>query len=162
MALGLGSCVGVALWDAQAQVAGLLHVMLPERPTAQESPCGRRALPAEDDPLTKYADTGVPELVAALGRKGAVPRRLKAAIAGGAMMFKSVSGRGVHIGTRNAEAVEAALRRLNIPLVAQAVGGTAGRTMSLYVDSGRVTAREAGGAETEIAVLGNPTRVAAG
>lgn len=158
VALGLGSCVGVALFDPHASVAGLLHVMLPERPAAVEGPAARRAATTQDDPLTKYADSGVPELVAAVTRLGAVPWRLKAAIGGGAMMFKSVSSAGMNIGLRNAEAVAAVLQQMRIPLVATATGGTAGRTMSLYVDTGRVTVREAGGTETEIAVLSSVAR----
>ena len=51
-AIGLGSCIGLALVDRQAGVAGLAHVVLPE------SQRRRRAGRA------KFADLAVPELLA--------------------------------------------------------------------------------------------------
>lgn len=119
--LGLGSCVGVALYDADAQIAGLAHIMLP-------SSAGMR----EENPA-KYADTGVPHLLNMMVEDGARVARIRAKLAGGAQMFSGARGGVdlVRVGPRNVEAVQAALEKLGIPIVAADVGGNYGRTVEI-------------------------------
>ena len=50
---GLGSCVGVTLYDAKAKVAGMAHVMLPSSEIAKEGTLN----------IAKYADTAIPDLI---------------------------------------------------------------------------------------------------
>ena len=45
-AIGLGSCIGVALVDAEARLAGLAHVLLPEPASGREGGAGRFATTA--------------------------------------------------------------------------------------------------------------------
>ena len=127
-ALGLGSCIGLAIVDRTAGVAGLAHVVLPE-----SHPGGDRG---------KFADTAVPALVEGMRRAGAVVRRMEAAIAGGACMF-DMSG-GLDIGARNEEAVRAALARARVALRATDTGGNQGRTLRISVGDGVVSVRAAG------------------
>lgn len=128
VAIGLGSCVGVALYDPVRRVAGLAHIFLP---------ASQNGRPAPDSPA-RYADTGVPALVEAMLQAGASPRQLQAKIAGGAQLFLRGDHSTLEVGRRNVEAVRAALASLGIPLVAEDVGGSRGRTMRLFADSGRV------------------------
>ena len=93
VALGLGSCIGLALVDRSAGVAGLAHVVLPE-----SSPTDRQP--------GKFADLAVPELIDRIVRAGASRRRLEAVLAGGARMFELGD---LDIGARNAEAVRSGL-----------------------------------------------------
>ena len=109
VALGLGSCIGLAIVDRTAGVAGLAHIVLPES--------NDRA-----DQVGKFADTAVPELIAQLRRAGAVERRFETAIVGGARMFE-MSG-GLDIGARNEAAVRAALGKARIAIKAAETGGT--------------------------------------
>ena len=74
---GLGSCVGLTLYDAKAKVAGMAHVMLPSSEIAREG-----ALNA-----AKYADTAIPELISKMVGLGASVNRMEAKLAGGAQMF---------------------------------------------------------------------------
>ncbi len=127
VALGLGSCIGLAIVDWSAGVAGLAHVVLPES--------GGRS----DEP-GKFADTAVPELLRLLARAGA--RRLEAAMAGGARMFQT-SG-GLDIGARNEQAVRAALSAERITVRAAQTGGGQGRTIRVSLADGLVTVRVAG------------------
>jgi chemotaxis protein CheD len=128
VALGLGSCIGLAIVDRVAGVAGLAHVVLPE---SQGS--GERG---------KFADTAVPELLRRLRQAGAVHRRMEAAIAGGARMFE-MSG-ALDIGSRNERAVREALAKAKIAVGAAATGGDQGRTLRVRVAEGAVTVRVAG------------------
>lgn len=116
--LGLGSCVGTVLYDANREVAGLSHILLPDSSQAK----------AGDFNLMKYADTAIPDLLKMLQRMGA--RQIKAKIAGGAQMFQVGTGTSfMRIGDKNVQAVRNALKELNIPIVASDVGGNLGRTI---------------------------------
>lgn len=134
MAIGLGSCVGVGLYDPVARVAGLAHVFLPA--SVNGRPAG--SMPA------RYADSAVPALAEAMQRQGALLSRLVAKVAGGAQLFLSGEQAGLDVGRRNAEAVLAALSRLGIPVVARDLGGHRGRTMKLYAETGAVEIRAMG------------------
>jgi len=128
--LGLGSCVGVALYDASAKVAGLVHIMLPQSSSRGE------CQPA------KYADTGIPYLLRLMSELGAEERRIVAKLAGGAQMFANTGNLdSMRIGPRNVEAVEAALALRRIPILATAVGGSQGRTVELFGEDGRLSIR---------------------
>jgi chemotaxis protein CheD len=130
VALGLGSCIGLALLDHVAGVAGLAHIVLPYQADDR------------DYELGKYADSAVPELVSRLREAGAVENRLEAVLAGGARMF--VVG-DLDIGARNDAAVREALAAEHVPVRAAATGGTCGRTVRVDATSGTVTVKEAGG-----------------
>lgn len=119
---GIGSCVGIALVDERAGVAGLVHA---KRPTADE---------AETTGAT-FADTGIERLVDAMEREGAKKHRIEAKLAGGSSMLDSFSG----LGERNVAQARATLERLDIPLLASDVGGDTGRSLRLDGESGELT-----------------------
>jgi len=144
VAYGLGSCVGVVVYDEAARAGGMAHVLLPARTWVNE-PAGLSGGPA------RYADTGIRELLDRVTGLGASKRRLVAKIAGGARMFQVPDDMNMlDIGMRNAEAVRVALAETGVPIVAQDVGGTVGRTMRYLVGPGRVYVREPGMAEKEL------------
>lgn len=117
---GLGSCVGVIIFDSINKIAGLAHVMLPDSSLAKNGQLNK----------AKYADTAVKELVSYLIKNGARKIGLKAKIAGGAQMFQfSTANEVMRIGPRNVEAVKKQLSDLNIELIGEDVGGNSGRTI---------------------------------
>lgn len=116
---GLGSCVGVVLYDETKKTAGLLHVMLPD------SSLGR----SDSLNVAKFADTGIYSLMEMLKAEGVRPLSLKAKIAGGSQMFQFGSSDSIRIGPRNVEAVKKELARLSIPIIAEDTGGSSGRTI---------------------------------
>jgi len=125
---GLGSCVGLTLFDPGVRLAGMAHIMLPSSEIAREGQLN----------VAKYADTAVPELVRRLKARGASIDRLVAKMAGGAQMFAFMSGGAdtMRIGPRNVEATKHELGRLSIRLVAEDTGGNYGRTVELNSRSG--------------------------
>jgi chemotaxis protein CheD len=127
---GLGSCLGVAMYDAEAGVAGLVHVMLP---SADE---------AEDTNPAKFADTGIRLLVEELERAGASRDRLVAKVAGGSDML-DFSSHGSGIGIRNVDVVERTLDELAVPIVAEDVGGDHGRSIRLDGETGELLVKTA-------------------
>ncbi|MCI8769797.1 MAG: chemotaxis protein CheD [Lachnospiraceae bacterium] len=124
--LGLGSCVGVALYDKATKIAGLVHVMLPDSTQVRQNQ--NRA---------KFADTGIDELVRAMVAAGASKSRFTAKIAGGAQMF-AFSGNSdmLRVGERNVEAVKRKLNALGIRILAEDTGLNFGRTVEFYPESG--------------------------
>lgn len=117
---GLGSCVGVVIYDQAKELAGLAHVMLPDSSLAKGGTIN----------IAKYADTAVKELVDRLIKNGARQYSLKAKIAGGAQMFQYTSSNDMmRIGPRNVEAVKKELSILRIGIIAEDVGGNSGRTI---------------------------------
>lgn len=125
---GLGSCVGVVLYDEMKKIGGMAHVMLPDSTTM------RNQLNK-----AKYADTAMDMLLDKLLKLGADKRRLWAKIAGGAQMFSfDTENDLMRIGARNTEAVKKKIKEFGISLLAEDTGGSHGRTMEFYTESGRV------------------------
>lgn len=136
-AVGLGSCVAVAIRDHSRLRGSLAHIMLP-----QQSDGCRRA----GENMRKYADIAVPEAVRLLEYIGCRREDMEAKIAGGANIFDL--GRAVEnadIGTRNVEAVIRALVDEGIPVVGSDVGGREGRTVEFSIDTGELAVKTARG-----------------
>jgi chemotaxis protein CheD len=130
---GLGSCVGVVVYDLGREIAGMAHIMLPDSSLSK----------ADGMNVAKYADTAVGELIQRVIGVGGRTHFLKAKIAGGAQMFqfRSASTDVMRIGPRNVEAVREQLRRFNIPIVAEDVGGNSGRTIEFNPKTGMLLIR---------------------
>jgi chemotaxis protein CheD len=123
---GLGSCIGISLYDPQTKVGGLLHIMLPDSTQARPT----------DNPA-KFADTGLPLMLKDVLALGASKTRLVAKIAGGAQMFAFQNATDImRVGSRNAEAAKKILKSLGIKLIAEDTGGTYGRTVSIDLNDG--------------------------
>lgn len=124
--LGLGSCVGVCMYDPVAKLAGMVHIVLPDSYGEPEQDQG------------KYADTGVPLLLNQMIDAGALKSRIIVKIAGGARMSRAKGiGDAFRIGERNAEAVQTALDNCSLSIKATDTGGHHGRTMRFYLDTER-------------------------
>lgn len=135
----LGSCIGVAVYDPVAQVAGLLHFMLPESSLDPEK--------GKTKPYT-YADTGIPRLFRAAYCLGADKKRMTVWLIGGAQVLNPA---GIfNIGKRNHMACRKILWAAGMMIHAEEVGGTLSRTVRLEVGSGRLTWNNGGGALQEM------------
>lgn len=132
--LGLGSCIGIAIYDSSKKIGGLAHVMLPDSTAIKNN-----------SNIAKFADTGIEELVKQMIAMGASKTRMVAKIAGGAKMFEmsGLSSIG-NVGERNAEASRAALKKLGIRLIAEDCGLNYGRTVELYCDTGKFLIKSVG------------------
>ncbi|HNR87215.1 MAG TPA: chemotaxis protein CheD [Spirochaetota bacterium] len=123
----LGSCIGICLYDPSAKIAGLAHIMLPSVNASREA--NHR----------KYADSAIPILVEEMQKGGARRDRLIAKITGGATMLKMMRESMMsEIGRNNAAKVREVLKEMNIPIVAENVGGDYGRTIDFFAETGMV------------------------
>jgi chemotaxis protein CheD len=134
MTVGLGSCIGIVIYDKTKGVGGLAHIMLPDSSQFNNV----------TNPL-KFADLAVPMLIDRLEKMGSSKRNMKAKIAGGASMFNfSDKSMIMDIGNRNGVAVKTALKKHSIPIIAEDVGGNKGRTMILDTTDGIVLIKTVG------------------
>lgn len=137
MTIGLGSCIGLTLYDDSLKTGAMVHIMLPDS-------AGRKDRPG------KYADSAIPLLIKELNALGSKNRSLIAKMAGGACMFEYF-GTNLNIGERNAERVRAILKEHNIPLKKEDVGGKVGRSVMFYpANGGKITIRRADGTTGEL------------
>ncbi len=153
VAYSLGSCVGLALWDPISKVGGMAHVVLPSSAgTLSAAALPVRASQSADSVATpgKYADTAVPHLVQRLERAGCQVPRLRAWIAGGAHVLKGLMWPTGDIGAANVKAVLEALSSAGISAPRMDVGEDYGRTMRLYVPTGRTTVSTVGRGERDM------------
>ncbi|MGN1084685.1 MAG: chemotaxis protein CheD [Lachnospiraceae bacterium] len=138
--LGLGSCVGVVLYDSNKKIAGLVHIMLPDSTKIRNN-----------ENKAKFADTGIDEMVRQIVEAGASRTGLKAKIAGGAQMFAfNAENDLLRVGARNVEAVKEKLSALRIPLIAEDTGNSYGRTIEFYPESEELLIKAVGKATYKI------------
>ncbi len=110
---GLGTCVGVALYDRDADVGGLHHLLLPE-PISSEN-----ILMPE-----KYASSGLPLFIQELFALGASRDNLKACISGGALVGPLMNqDLDLDIGGRTTEVVKNILAEEGIQIEKAETGG---------------------------------------
>lgn len=135
LSLGLGSCVGVALYDSTKKIGGLAHIMLPDSNLSSR----------RDFNPGKFADTAIDMLIDNMEKIGADPKRLTAKIAGGAQMFQIKSDNSImQIGKRNVEAVRLKLAILNVKIISEDVEGNYGRTIEFNCETGELTIKTIG------------------
>ncbi|MEO3945080.1 chemotaxis protein CheD [Gorillibacterium sp. CAU 1737] len=124
---GLGSCVGLTLYDPRTQIAGMAHVMLPSSDIAKEGQLNQ----------AKYADTAIPLMIERMVALGASVSRMVSKMAGGAQMFAfSTTKDTMRIGPRNVESCKLMLDQYRIPLMAEDTGGSYGRTIEFDSSTG--------------------------
>lgn len=129
----LGSCLGIAVHDPVACVAGLLHVMLP---TGTIDTVKRSEKPA------MFVDSGVPLLFKECYRLGARKERMIVKVAGGAHAGADEASDRFQIGKRNMIALRKLLWKNGVMIHAHDTGGIqTSRTMLVNVTSGEVTIR---------------------
>ena len=137
--VGLGSRIGLAGYDKIAQVGSVAHIVLPTR-----SQPGDEASP-------KFAESAVPLLLNGLLARGALKVRIVFKMAGGAKLAIARSGSAIfEVGERNTDAARDAIRKLGIKLAGEDVGGRHGRTLRLFIDTGRVEVSSAASGEKVI------------
>ena len=138
--LGLGSCIGLTLYDPVAKVGGLVHYMLPDSTKLKNN-----------SNIAKFGDTGIRELYNKMIANGASPSRMVAKIACGAKMFE-VSGLSNvgNVGERNAEEAKIMLKELKIRLIAEDTGLNYGRTVVLDCENGNYIIKAVGKPEKVI------------
>lgn len=117
--LGLGSCMGVVIYDTKTNLCGMAHIMLPDSKKI-----------THNENRMKFADTCLYDMYHELLARGGTKGNLRAKIAGGAKMFAHHSENELlNIGHHNKEAVVKFLNEYKIPIEAEDSGKDFSRTI---------------------------------
>lgn len=116
----LGSCVSCCLWDCEAGVGGMNHMLL-----------ARTSAGATAHTLSGI--NAMELLINELIKLGAQRNRLNAKVFGGARMVSGLSD----IGAENAAFTKSYLAAEGIPLVTQSLGGCQARNLRFWPATGR-------------------------
>ena len=131
---GLGSCLGIMLYDHELKIGGLAHVMLPSPELSTQ-----KLKPA------KYPQTAIEMMVQQMEAMGCPRIRIRAKLVGGSTMFSGLlmnrKDGGTSIGQRNAEEAKRVLNALKVPIIAEDTGGDYGRSVEFILSSGTVLIR---------------------
>lgn len=141
MTIGLGSCVGIALYDLKNKAGGLAHILLH---------CSRD-FPNRSTPLNpaKFADTAIPLLVQEVEKIGGKRSWLQAKLAGGSKLFMNRKA-GESVGEKNVQMVKLVLGKFGIPIAGEDTGGNYGRTVHFFVETGKMIVSTVGKGKKEI------------
>lgn len=138
--LGLGSCVGITLYDKVNKIGGLVHIMLPSSLEIKNN-----------SNEAKFVDTGIEKLINMMIKIGANRNNLVAKIAGGSQMFSFNSNSNIlKIGERNVIATKEKLKDINIKIISEDTGGNFGRTIVFDSTDGSLYIRTIGHGEKTI------------
>ncbi len=124
----LGTCVGVTLVDHKAEIGGLYHILLPEPPANS------------DFQKIVYASSGLPIFLKELLKRGAIKSRLRACVAGGALVTPVEEEDFIfNIGGHTFDIVENFLKEEKIPIEYSETGGFFTCKMCLNLSSMQTT-----------------------
>lgn len=125
---GLGSCIGVIIYDTRTRLSGLIHLMLPDSNLFTDV----------SNPL-KFVDTGVPLLINELVKSGSDRKDLKAKIAGGASLYSGKHApNSFNIGKLNIMNAENVLKLHCIDVVSRDIGGRFSRSIDFHVEHSKL------------------------
>lgn len=131
--LGLGSCVGLVLYDPVTKICGMVHIMLPSAP---------KGIAISNK--YKFADTAVDELIRRMVVSGALQSRLIAKAAGGAHMFNTSYNLDImNIGHKNVEMCRQMLNVRRIAIASEDTGGYSGRSIEFDCENNLLEIRTA-------------------
>lgn len=136
---GLGSCLGITVYDPAKKIGALAHVMLPDITNAR----------IKHNPY-RFVNSAIDAIVEELKVHGSLTRNMKAKIFGGAHMFSfMVTNTILNIGEKNVLMAKQMFARWEIPVLAEDVRGNFGRTIEFYLDTGKVMMRTVSQGEKE-------------
>lgn len=130
--VGLGSCLGIAIYEVKLRAGALAHAMLPKSNGVKSA---------------KYVDSAIEISIEALENLGGDKRNMVAKIAGGAQIFKHMTLENLMIGERNLEVAKEILKEQGIRIISEDTGGTSGRTLYFFVNDGRLLVKYSNGNE---------------
>ncbi|MCJ7632792.1 chemotaxis protein CheD [Candidatus Bathyarchaeota archaeon] len=130
LAIGIGSCTVITLYDSTLKIGAMAHTMLPE---------------STENGLTsnpfRFTNLAIDEIIRRMESLGSKRRNMEAKIIGGANMFPSLCSKSLRPGEQNVLAAKEKLRKEGVTLVGEVIGGSVGRSVEFDTASGIVTVR---------------------
>lgn len=131
--LGIGSCVALCAYDPISRVGAMAHVVLPTSNGKGDSNPG------------KYADMVVPFILKEMSKAGGLRYSTIIKLVGGAQVSNAPGLETIFkTGERNVAQLKESLQKEKMLVAGMDVGGSQGRTVRMYVDTGKVVVKTAG------------------
>lgn len=125
---GLGSCLGIVIYEPRKKIGGLAHPMLP---ISRDFKHQTRS--------AKFVDTVIISMIEKLQEQGCKRSNLSAKLFGGANMFISIPTDSIfNIGVKNIKAARDTLNACSIKIIGEDVGASYGRTIFFELETGVV------------------------
>ncbi len=123
--LGLGSCIGLTLYDPASKIGGLVHYMLPDSTKLRNN-----------TNIAKFGDTGIRELYNQMIKMARIPDEWLQRLPVELRCLRCRNSTVGNVGDRNTDMARHVLAELKIPLKAQDTGLNYGRTVILDCETG--------------------------
>ena len=139
--IALGSCIAVIILDAKTKTAGMVHVVLPFSKTNPEKASSKPGY---------FADTGIHALLknmSALGCSENGRGRIVKLVGGAQIMDPNNT---FNIGKRNLLAIKKVLWKYRLGAIVEDVGGTISRSVTIDMNTGKITVTTPGRDDLEI------------
>lgn len=137
---GLGSCLGITVYDPFKKIGAMTHAMLPDIDKAR----------IKSNPA-RFVNSAIKKMVEEMEKMGSLRTHLIAKLFGGAHMFSFITyDSALNVGQKNIDIAESVFKELGIKLAAQETGGTFGRTVELNLDDGKVLVKTISWGEKEV------------
>lgn len=137
---GLGSCLGITLYDPVKKIGGMVHPMLPDIEKAR----------IKSNP-SRFVNSAIRNLIEELDKRGCVRNQLVAKVFGGAHMFGFVTSDSIlNVGQKNIEMAQMVFKEMDIKIAVQEIGGSFGRTIELFLETGKVLVKTVSWGEKEV------------
>ncbi|MCS7145009.1 MAG: chemotaxis protein CheD, partial [Archaeoglobaceae archaeon] len=116
--VGLGSCLGIAIYESKIKAGALAHAMLPRSNGSKSA---------------KFVDSAISIALELLESAGGNRKSMIAKVAGGAQIFRHLTLENLKIGDRNIEVAKRTLFEYGIRIVSEDTGGNLGRSLYFFV-----------------------------
>lgn len=137
---GLGSCLGITVYDPLKKIGGMAHPMLPDIEVAK----------VKFNPA-RFVNSAIRKMVEDLEKEGGLRSRFVAKLFGGAHMFSFISADNIlNVGQKNIDTAIEIFRELGIKVGAQETGGTFGRTVEFNLEDGKARVHTISQGEKEV------------
>jgi len=137
---GLGSCLGITIYDSIKKIGAMAHPMLPDIDKAK----------IKSNPF-RFVNSVINKMVEDLQKQGCLKRNLVAKLFGGAHMFSFIAQDSIlNVGERNIDMAKSVLQNQGIKIAAEELRGSIGRTIELNLENGKVNIKTISCEEKEV------------
>jgi chemotaxis protein CheD len=137
---GLGSCLGITLYDPTKKIGAIAHPMLPDIDKSKN-----KSNPA------RFVNSVINKMLEELKKQGCLKKNLVAKLFGGAHMFSFISQDSIlNVGEKNIQMAKSVFQQHGIKIAAEELRGSIGRTIVLDLETGKVRVKTISAGEKEV------------
>ena len=135
----LGSCISIIFYNKRTQLSAVCHAQLPaknEKLTCKEScpnPCGMN----EYDNDFRYVTCSFKHMLSLFNKSGIQKSEIEVSLYGGSAMF-DLGKDTLNIGNKNIQKAKDLIRRNNLRIINEDIGGTLSRTITYFSKTGKI------------------------